>query len=305
MVTVVILRQMAESRPCNHTGETVKLVSYLDQQGRPSFGVLNESATRITDLRESSGASDLAAFIASGCLNSTSEERGTDTSVSLESVKLLPVIPNPGTIFCVGFNYADHVEETGRQITAHPTWFIRVAASQVAHNDAIVIPRESTKLDFEGEIAIVLGSGGRRISEKDAWGCIAGYACYNDGSVRDWQSATSQWTAGKNFWKTGAFGPWLVTADEIEPGAPMTLTTRLNGVEVQRASTAQLIHSIPALITHLSTIVPLRPGDVIATGTPGGVGFKRTPPLYMRAGDVVEVEVDRIGVLRNEVRSEY
>jgi 2-keto-4-pentenoate hydratase/2-oxohepta-3-ene-1,7-dioic acid hydratase in catechol pathway len=214
------------------------------------------------------------------------------------------VIPNPGKIWCAGLNYGEHVQETGRQITEQPTLFLRVADSQVGHGLAIVRPPESIKLDYEGEIAVVIGKPGRRIAEADSWGHIAGYACYNDGSVRDWQVHTSQWGPGKNFWRTGGFGPWMVTADEIPAGTVMSLVTRLNGTEVQRATTAQLIHSIPRLIAYASTVAPLRAGDVIVTGTPGGVGAKRTPPLWMKAGDVVEVEVDRIGVLRNPVADE-
>ncbi len=196
------------------------------------------------------------------------------------------------------------MRETGRTVTESPTLFLRVPASQVAHGDAIIRPPESEMLDYEGEIAIVIGRGGRRIPEDQAWEHIVGYACYNDASVRDWQTATPQWTAGKNFWRTGGFGPWMVSADEIAPGRTMTLVTRLNGVEMQRATTDMLIHSIPRQIAHISTFMPLEPGDVIVTGTPGGIGFKRTPPVFMRAGDVVEVDVDAIGVLRNSIRDE-
>ena len=178
------------------------------------------------------------------------------------------------------------------------------ARAQVGHGGRIVRPPESIKLDYEGEIAVIIGKPGRRIAEADSWDHIAGYACYNDASVRDWQLHTSQWGPGKNFWCTGGFGPWMVTADEIPADTEMTLVTRLNGTEVQRATTRQLIHSIPRLIAYASTVAPLRAGDVIVTGTPGGVGAKRNPPLWMKAGDVVEVEVDRIGVLRNTVADE-
>ena len=150
----------------------------------------------------------------------------------------------------------------------------------------------------------MIGRGGRRIPERDAWNHIAGYACYNDASVRDWQMHTGQWCPGKNFWRTGAFGPWMVTADEIPPGTVMTLVTRLNGTEVQRATTDMMLHSISRLIAYASTVAPLQAGDVIVTGTPGGIGAKRNPPLWMKAGDSVEVEVDRIGVLSNPVIDE-
>ena len=217
---------------------------------------------------------------------------------------LLPVIPNPNKIVCVGLNYGEHVRETGREITEKPALFLRLSESQVAHGQDIIRPPESFKLDYEGEIAVIIGQGGRRISEADAWSHIAGYSCYNDGSVRDWQVATSQWTPGKNFWRTGGFGPWLVTADEIAPNQKMTLVTRLNGVELQRATTDMMIHSIPRQIAYISTFIPLEPGDVIVTGTPGGVGNKRTPQLFMKPGDVAEIEVDAIGILRNPVQDE-
>jgi 2-keto-4-pentenoate hydratase/2-oxohepta-3-ene-1,7-dioic acid hydratase in catechol pathway len=230
--------------------------------------------------------------------------RASTERIALDAVEFLPVIGNPAKIICVGLNYADHVHETGRQITQAPTLFLRVANSQAGHGQAILVPRESTALDFEGEIAVIVGKPGRRIAQSAAWEHVAGYACYNDASVRDWQTATSQWTAGKNFARTGAFGPWMVTADEIHPGQIMTLVTRLNGEEVQRVTTDLLIHSIPSLIAHISCFTKLEAGDVIVTGTQGGVGFKRQPPLYMRPGDVVEVEVDALGVLRNPIEAE-
>jgi 2-keto-4-pentenoate hydratase/2-oxohepta-3-ene-1,7-dioic acid hydratase in catechol pathway len=179
--------------------------------------------------------------------------------------------------------------------------FLRVAESQAGHAQAMLCPRESSKFDYEGEIAIVIGKAGRRIAESNAWEHVAGYSCYNEGSVRDWQRHTSQFTAGKNFAATGAFGPWLVTSDEIRPGEELTLATRLNGQEMQHATTAMMIFPLPRLIAYCSTFAPLAPGDVIVTGTPGGVGSRRTPPVWMKPGDVVEVEVSRVGVLRNTI----
>jgi 2-keto-4-pentenoate hydratase/2-oxohepta-3-ene-1,7-dioic acid hydratase in catechol pathway len=224
--------------------------------------------------------------------------------VSLADLRLLPVIPNPGKIVCVGLNYDEHVRETRRQITQHPTLFVRFAESQVGHEQDIMLPAETNQLDYEGEIAVIVGKSGRRISVNNAWEHIAGYTCYNDASVRDWQAASNQWTAGKNFSRTGAFGPWMVTTDEIVPGQTMTLVTRLNGKEVQRATTDMMIHSIPELISHISTFTPLQIGDVIVTGTPGGIGSRRMPPIFLASGDVLEVEVDRIGTLRNRVSCE-
>ncbi len=278
----------------------MKLISFT-YQGAASYGVLQDE--QVLDLGAVFGerAPDLKSYLAQGldlAQAAQAPRRG------LAQVTLLPVIPNPGQIFCIGLNYADHVQETGRQSTEHPTIFMRVPESQVAHGQAIVLPPESDRLDYEGEIAIIIGKPGRRIAEADAAAHIAGYACYNDGSIRDWQTATSQWTAGKNFWRTGGFGPWMVTADEIPFGARMTLVTRLNGQEMQRTTTDLLIHSFARQISHLSAFTPLAAGDVIVTGTPGGVGAKRQPPVFMRAGDVVEIDVDRIGVLRNTVRAE-
>ena len=282
----------------------MKLVSY-QHNGQDSYGAV--VGDRVVDLRAAFGtrAADLKAFITAGLAGEAGAiVAAAKHTLPLSELKLLPVIPNPGKIVCVGLNYGEHVRETGREITEKPTLFLRVAESQVAHGEDIVLPPESSKLDYEGEIAIVIGKAGRRIAEADAWEHIAGYACYNDGSIRDWQSATPQWTAGKNFWRTGGFGPWLVTRDEIADNQVMTLVTRLNGQEMQRTTTDKLIHSIPRQIAHISAFMPLAPGDVIVTGTPGGVGAKRTPPVWMQDGDLVEIEVDAIGVLRNRVRAE-
>ncbi|MDM0079542.1 fumarylacetoacetate hydrolase family protein [Variovorax sp. J31P179] len=283
----------------------MKLISY-QHDGTDSYGAV--VGDRVVDLRRAFGerAADLKALIAAGLLGEAARvvAAAAEPEPKLDEVRLLPVIPNPGKIVCVGLNYGEHVRETGREITEQPTLFLRVAESQLAHGEDIVLPPESTKLDYEGEIAVVIGKAGRRIAEQDAWDHIAGYACYNDGSIRDWQSATPQWTAGKNFWRTGGFGPWLVTRDEIRDGQVMTLVTRLNGQEMQRTTTDKLIHSIPRQIAHISAFTPLAAGDVIVTGTPGGVGAKRTPPVWMKPGDIVEIEVDAIGILRNGIRAE-
>jgi 2-keto-4-pentenoate hydratase/2-oxohepta-3-ene-1,7-dioic acid hydratase in catechol pathway len=283
----------------------MKLVSYA-REGRPFYGAVIRAASGdgIVDLSAPLGARypDLKALLAGGAVDEAGElAAGRGPDVLLADVTLLPVIPDPGKIWCCGLNYHEHVQETNREVTEQPTFFLRVPASQVGHGQPMVRPRESTQFDYEAEIAVVIGRGGRRIREADAASHVAGYACYNDGSVRDWQRHTSQWVPGKNFWRTGGFGPWLVTADEIPFGTPMTLSTRLNGQEMQRATTDMMIHSIARQIAYVSTIAPLEPGDVIVTGTPGGVGARRQPPVWMKAGDVVEIEVDRIGVLRNPI----
>ncbi|MGF6876168.1 fumarylacetoacetate hydrolase family protein [Paraburkholderia sp. MM5477-R1] len=282
----------------------MKLASFSTHLGS-SFGIVRDETVFDLGKRLGGRYADLKALIAADAFREAAQAAdGTQGDYPLSEVTLLPVIPNPEQIFCVGLNYADHVKETDRETTEHPVIFMRVPASQVGHGQPMLRPPESQKFDYEGEIAVIIGRGGRRIAEADAWNHIAGYACYNDGSVRDWQLHTGQWGPGKNFYRTGAFGPWMVTSDEIEPNAVMTLVTRLNGQEVQRATTQMLIHGIAKQIAYLSTFTPLSPGDVIVTGTPGGVGAKRNPPLFMKAGDVAEVEVDRIGVLSNPIADE-
>lgn len=282
----------------------MKLVSFSTSQG-PSFGVVRDDVIFDLGKRLDGRFADLKALIAADAFREAAQAiEGAQADYALADVTLLPVIPNPEQIFCVGLNYAEHVKETHREVTEQPVIFMRLPASQVGHAQPMLRPPESQQFDYEGEIAVIIGRGGRRIAEADAWEHIAGYACYNDGSVRDWQRHTTQWGPGKNFYRTGAFGPWMVTRDEIAPNALMTLVTRLNGQEVQRATTEMLIHGIARQIAYLSTFTPLFAGDVIVTGTPGGVGAKRNPPLFMKPGDVVEVEVDRIGVLRNSIADE-
>ena len=287
----------------------MKLISF-HHAGRDSYGaVIGEH--QVLDLGPLLGAQapDLKSLIAQGLLPAAQQAlahaaASRAPTLALADLSLLPVIPNPGQIFCIGLNYAEHVRETGKQVTDTPVIFLRLPQSQVAHGQPIVRPPESHRLDYEAEIAIVIGKAGRRISEANAWDHIAGYSCYNDGSVRDWQVATSQWTPGKNFWRTGAFGPWMVTADEIAPGQVMRLQTILNGQVLQDSTTDKMIHSIPRQIAYISTFIPLQPGDVIVTGTPGGVGNKREPQIFMKPGDVCEIVVDAIGTLRNGIADE-
>ncbi|MDP2219582.1 MAG: fumarylacetoacetate hydrolase family protein [Hydrogenophaga sp.] len=282
----------------------MKLISYV-HNGREGFGAVTASGVVDLNLALNNAFPDLKALLAGNALSLAQEAvNARAADYRLEDLALLPVIPNPGKIWCCGLNYGEHVKETNREVTEQPTFFLRVADSQVGHGQPMVRPPESTQFDYEAEIAVVIGKSGRRIAESEVAQYIAGYACYNDGTLRDWQRHTSQWVPGKNFWKTGGFGPWLVTADEIPFGTLMTLTTRLNGVELQRATTAMMIHSIARQIAYVSTIAPLEPGDVIVTGTPGGVGARRTPPVWMKHGDVCEIEVDRIGVLSNPIADE-
>lgn len=279
----------------------MKLVSYR-RGADESYGVVSDGAVidvgadlkaRFTTLREVLAADAL------GEVARAAEARAPDAG--LDDITFLPVIPDPPKIILVGLNYESHRRETGASVTEHPVLFSRYANTQVGHGQPMIKPRVSERFDFEGELAVIIGRGGRDIGQAEALDHVAGYACYNDGSVRDWQRHTHQFLPGKNFPATGGFGPWLVTADEIPDPAGLTLVTRLNGEEVQRATTDDLIFTIPFLINYISTFTELEPGDVIPTGTPGGVGFKRTPPLFMKAGDVIEVDISAIGTLTNPV----
>ena len=219
-------------------------------------------------------------------------------------VTLLPVIPDPGKILCIGLNYLKHKQETGRPDVDNPTVFTRYADSQVAHRAPLIKPTVSDRFDYEGEMAVIIGKGGRNIPEAKALAHVAGYACYNDGSVRDWQRHTMQFTPGKNFPGTGGFGPTLVTTDEVGDYTRLPIQTRLNGVVMQDASLADLIFPLERIIAYCSTFTPLVAGDVILSGTPGGVGDKRKPPVYMKDGDLVEVEIGMLGTLVNPVVDE-
>jgi 2-keto-4-pentenoate hydratase/2-oxohepta-3-ene-1,7-dioic acid hydratase in catechol pathway len=282
----------------------MKLASF-EIGGVQSYGAI--TAQGVVDLGRRFGAraASLRELIAIGGIDEARALAGSAAADHpLDAIRFRPVIPNPDKILCVGLNYEEHRVETGREKTENPAIFIRVPDSQTGHGQPMVRPRESQSFDYEGEIALIIGRTGRRIPQAEAYDYIAGYSCYNDGSVRDWQRHTVQWTAGKNFTATGAFGPWMVTADEIPPGTRMTLSTRLNGRELQHADTDMMIFKIPALIAYLSTITTLLPGDVIVTGTPGGVGARRNPPVYMNPGDTVEVEIDKVGILSNPITSD-
>lgn len=274
----------------------MRYVSYVRGDGSESYGRLE--GTGIVDLGSVPGApADLKAAIARGDLVGLT----AGDIVPLETVELLPVIPNPGKILCVGLNYATHVKETGREQKAHPAIFTRWADTLVADGAPILRPAESDRLDYEGELAIIIGKGGRRIPRTEAMAHVAGYSIFNDASVRDWQRHNIQFIPGKNWPGTGAFGPALVTPDEIADIAGQRVQTRLNGQLVQDQPISDLIWDIATVIEYCSTFTPLSPGDVIATGTPGGVGDKREPALYMRSGDIVTVSIGDLGALTNPV----
>lgn len=286
----------------------MKLISY-QHAGRESWGAVVGDA--VVDLRAPTGCATLAEFVGSPAFRERDALlAGRPVTAALADVELLPVIPRPEKIVCAVRNYMDHHQEAlaaglQRELSEFPPIFLRVWRSQAAHNQPIVRPSVSDTLDWEGELAVIIGQGGRAIAEADAWKHVAGYSCYNDVSVREWQFHAKQIASGKNFEGTGAFGPWMVTADEIEPGRALKLQTRLNGEVVQSSDTGHMIFSIPQLISYASTIFTLVPGDVIVTGTPAGVGFGRKPPKYMQPGDVVEVELEGIGVLRNPIVAEH
>jgi 2-keto-4-pentenoate hydratase/2-oxohepta-3-ene-1,7-dioic acid hydratase in catechol pathway len=276
----------------------MKLISYL-HLGQPGWGMSTDAG--ITPLHSQQYPTLLSALQAGKLEEIAAAAAGHVPALQLGDIQFLPVIPEPGKIFCVGHNYEEHRIETQRDKTQHPLLFMRVAESQTAHLQPMLLPPESVQFDYEGEIAIVIGKAGRRIREADAWEHVAGYSAYNEGSIRDWQKHTLQFTAGKNFTATGAFGPWMVTRGEIADGEELTLETRLNGQVMQRTTTESMIFKIPVLIEYISTFTSLQPGDVIVTGTPGGVGAKRTPPVWMKPGDHVEVEVGKVGVLSNSI----
>jgi 2-keto-4-pentenoate hydratase/2-oxohepta-3-ene-1,7-dioic acid hydratase in catechol pathway len=229
---------------------------------------------------------------------------GKAAEKQIGDVTLLPVIPNPRAIWCIGVNYDDHRKETGRDPSAHPMIFVRVPQCQIAHHAPIIKPKVSEQLDFEGELVVIIGTGGRHIAKEDAFKHIAGYSIYNEGSVRDWQRHTVQFTPGKNFDDTGAFGPWMVTADEFGDPYSHSLTTRLNGEQMQHTSIDLMTFKIEELIAYISTFTTMRPGDIISSGTPGGVGSRRDPQVWMKPGDIVTVEISGIGTLENPIAAE-
>jgi 2-keto-4-pentenoate hydratase/2-oxohepta-3-ene-1,7-dioic acid hydratase in catechol pathway len=283
-------------------GARMKLVSYTVGD-KSTFGLVTGDgiidATRCLRGRFSTLRQALAADVLDEVRRRTA---GEVPDHKLSDVKFLPVVPDPQRIVCVGINYRSHAEETGRDISPAPSVFLRLADTLVGHGGALVRPKVSDKFDFEGELAVVIGHAGRHIVEANALNYVAGYTCFVDGSVRDYQKFSV--TSGKNFPGTGPLGPVLATTDEIPDPTRLTLVTRLNGTEMQRSGTDMLIYSIPQIVKFVSDFTSLAPGDIIATGTPAGVGHRRTPPVWMKAGDVLEVEISGIGTLRNPVVDE-
>jgi 2-keto-4-pentenoate hydratase/2-oxohepta-3-ene-1,7-dioic acid hydratase in catechol pathway len=282
----------------------MKFISFR-AQGAAHYGVV--SGDGIVDLTPRLGSRfpDLKSIIAADATAEAERAaKGATADFRLDQIDYAPVIANPGKILCVGLNYEEHRMETGRPKVENPTIFARFADTQIGHLQPIVKPKLSDKVDYECELAVIIGKGGRYISEAKAYDHVYGYSCYNDVSIRDYQNHTSQWTPGKNFPSSGPFGPWLVTRDEMGVLEPKRMQTRLNGQTVQNTLFEMMIFPVPRLIEYLSRFTTLMPGDVIVSGTPGGVGMRREPPLWMKAGDTVEIDIEGIGILKNPIVAE-
>jgi len=284
----------------------MRLISYRDAQG-PTWGL--QSGAGVVSRAALGGdlpgsvrglVSDVARW--PQWLQELPARAQTLTPEPLSAAALLPSLPDPGKILCLGVNYIDHAQEGGNRIGDYPSIFLRCNTSLLAPGAPLRVPRVSKMLDYEAELAVVIGRRARFVGEADALQAVAGYACFNDATLRDYQRKTAQWTIGKNFDATGAFGPCLVSADELPPGAVgLRIQSRLNGQRMQDANTRDMAFGVARTIALLSEALTLEPGDVIVMGTPGGVGYARNPPVWMKAGDTIEVEIEGIGVLANPV----
>jgi len=278
----------------------LKYLSFLRPDQQASIGKLEND--KVIELLETGGAFTSLKKVLS---NDTLDQLEEGAIYNPDEITYLPPIPDPDKIICIGLNYSNHIAETGRSPDAkYPVIFTRFADTLVAHRQPIVRPTQSDKLDYEGELAVIIGKTARHVSEADAIQYVAGYSCFNDASVRDWQRHASHFTPGKNFPASGGFGPYLVSTDEVAELGKQHVRTRLNGEVLQDQALADLIFPVAKLIAYISAFTTLRPGDVIATGTPGGVGYARTPPLWMKPGDEVSVSIDQIGTLVNPVIAE-
>jgi 2-keto-4-pentenoate hydratase/2-oxohepta-3-ene-1,7-dioic acid hydratase in catechol pathway len=287
----------------------MRLFSFNDN-GAAKIGVL-KGADQFVDLSIANPnlPTDMTALIAmKGGLEAAASAASSASAAATRTtsgLQYLPLVPNPSKIVCMGLNYADHAAEGGNARPEYPSFFMRGPSSMVAHGEAIIRPKASPNLDYEAELAVVIGTRARNLTKENALACVAGYACFNDGSIRDYQRKTSQWTIGKNFDKTGGFGPHLVTPDELPAGcAGLRIQSRLNGKIMQDANTAVFLWDVIESLIIISECMTLEPGDVIITGTPAGVGYARKPPVWMQPGDVCEIEIDGIGVLSNTIADE-
>jgi 2-keto-4-pentenoate hydratase/2-oxohepta-3-ene-1,7-dioic acid hydratase in catechol pathway len=285
----------------------MKLASFKSKKHAPSFGIVTN--TGIIDLAPRLSLPTLADTLNGGQLGKLDRIAAYPTDFAFADIDWLPVIPEPRHLYCIGVNYADHLQEVRsagvpRPQTTRPPLFVRFPETVVGHEKPIVHPGVSKQFDYEAELAVIIGKPGRYIEKSDALSHVAGYSCFNDGSARDWQFHTTQIIPGKNFFQTASFGPWLVTPDEIGNAANLSIKFQLNGIELQNGNTRDMIYDVAACISYISAFMPLYPGDVIATGTPAGVGLGRTPQVFLKAGDVCEVIIENIGTLRNEVIGE-
>jgi 2-keto-4-pentenoate hydratase/2-oxohepta-3-ene-1,7-dioic acid hydratase in catechol pathway len=281
----------------------MRLVSF-ERKGTPGFGIVAGDGVVDAAARLAGKPASLRRALAAGALAELERMASRSPDFGLDEIAFAPVIPDAAKVLCVGINYLPHIKEMGRERPERPVLFVRFGDSIVGHGQPLLRPRESEQLDYEGELAVVIGKRARRVSREHALDYVAGYSCFNDGSVRDYQRHSPQFTPGKNFHASGAFGPWLVTTDEIADPRKLMLTTRLNGTEMQHESVGELCFDVPQLIEYCSSFAQLEPGDVIVTGTPGGVGAGRKPPVWMKPGDTVEVEIGGIGTLRNPVAAD-
>jgi len=281
----------------------MRLASFT-RDGKPGFGAVVDDG--IVDL---TGKIDKAATLAEllakdGIAKAKDHVGGRKPDCGLDAIRFLPVIPAPSKIICVGLNYLDHAAEASLKVGAYPVIFHRYAESMTGHNEPLIRPKASDKHDYEGELAVIMGRTGRHIPAEEALDYVAGYACFNDSSIRDWQFHTNQYGMGKNFVATGGFGPWMTTADEIPDYRTLTLETYVSGERLQLGHLKDLAFDVPGLISYVSEALPWHPGDVLVTGTPSGVGFARKPPRFLHDGDVVEVRISTIGSLMNPVVDE-
>lgn len=268
------------------------------------IGLATKSGSKVT-IAYGADLADLDSHVAAGTLADAGAKAAAGETVDETALTFFAPMVRPSKIVCLGLNYRDHAEESGLGIPEFPVLFARFPSSLIGHGAPIILPKVSSQLDWEAELVAVLAKGGKNIAEADALGHVAGYSVFNDASIRDYQLRTPQWTAGKNFDDTGAFGPWLVTPDELPAGAAgLKIECRLNGAVMQSSNTGNLIFDVAKTISLLSTFMTLEAGDVLVMGTPGGVGVARNPQVWMKAGDVCEVEIEGIGLLSNPIVAE-
>ena len=281
----------------------MKIISF-EKEGRPSFGLATDNGVIDAGAELSSEFGDLRGLLEANAIERLRDFESRPVDGPLDSVRLLPVVPNARKILCVGINYMGHIKETGREPPDYPVLFTRFADSFVGHDEPLVRPQVSEDFDYEGELAVVIGKTARHVSREDAMDYVAGYTCCNEGSVRDYQFHTIQFTAGKNFYRSGSLGPWMVAAGPDVDPTSFHLQTRINGAVLQDSPVDDLCFDIGQLIEYCSIWTPLNPGDIIVSGTPGGVGRVRKPPIWMKPGDIVEVDISGVGVLRNTIADE-